>query len=239
VGETAWVLTAIADALQAAHAVGVIHRDVKPENIFFRGDGVPVLGDFGICHTEGDQRVTVVDEAMGSRNYIAPEMESGRRPGAPTDRTDVYALGKVAYWMVSGGREFAREDHRAGELYLPRLLGDQRWEHVHALLDETVVEDPQKRLTMGGLITRLGQTASLVMGRYAPLRPSMGIGCRFCGIGTYTKYATGAGWSQQAAWFSAVGNYAGTDLRVLRCDHCGHVEWFDMTGIKAAKWWDK
>jgi serine/threonine protein kinase len=236
---TTTVLTWIAEALQAAHDAKVIHRDVKPANILFRKDGTPVLGDFGICHMDGDRRVTVVDEAMGSLNYIAPEMESGRRFGDPTDRTDVYALGKVAYWMLSGGREFAREDHRASALYLPRLFGDELWEHVHALLDETVVEDPQRRLPIDRLLSRLQQTASLITGRYTPLRPSMGLRCRFCGIGVYTKYATKQNWPPQAGWFSAVGRFSGADLRVLRCNHCGHVEWFDMMGIDGGQWWEK
>ena len=236
---TTTVLTQIAEALQAAHAAGVIHRDVKPANILFRKDGTPVLGDFGICHMEGDQRVTVVDEAMGSRNYIAPEMESGRRFGNPTDRTDVYALGKVAYWMLSGGHEFAREDHRAPALYLPRLLGNELWEHIHTLLDETVVDDPQKRLPIERLLSRLDHTASLITGRHTPLRPSMGLRCRFCGIGVYTKYATKDNWPQQAGWFSAVARFSGADLRVLRRNHCGHVEWFDMVRIEGGKWWEK
>lgn len=236
---TAAILTQIGAALERAHAAKVIHRDVKPGNILFRKDGTPVLGDFGICHMVGDQRVTVADEAMGSRNYIAPEMESGHRFGDPSDRTDVYALGKVAYWMVSGGREFAREDHRTENLYLPRLFGEEPWEHLHAFLDEAVVEDPTKRMPMERFITRLNQTASLMVGRYAPLRPSSGLRCRFCGIGVYTRYAKQGEWPNTGAWFSAVGRFAGSDIRVLRCGHCGHVEWFDVMQIKDPRWWDR
>ena len=107
------VARAIVEALQNAYIARLsAQRDVKPPNILFRKEGTPVLGDCGICHTEGDQRVTLTDEAMGSKDYIAPEMESGRRERV-TSAVDVYALGKVIYWMLSGGHIFARESHRA------------------------------------------------------------------------------------------------------------------------------
>ena len=191
---------------------------------------------------EGDARVTLSDEAMGSTNYIAPEMQAGQH-GPVTGAADVYALGKVLYWMLSGGRIFAREDHRAPNGYLPRLLDDQRWEHVHALFDGVIVADLTKRIGIALLPTRLEQTRSLVEGNYMPLRPSMGLQCGFCGIGRYTRYA----WSQRgggphsASWFNslATGHATPRDIGVLRCDHCGHVEWFDFSDIKDAGWWDR
>jgi serine/threonine protein kinase len=103
ISKSVQILIPIVTALHAAHEAGIVHRDVKPANILLRADDTPVLGDFGICHVEGDQRVTLSDEAMGSTNYIAPEMESGHQ-GSVTGVADVYALGKVMYWMLSGGR---------------------------------------------------------------------------------------------------------------------------------------
>jgi eukaryotic-like serine/threonine-protein kinase len=85
------ILIPIVHALSRAHAQGVVHRDIKPQNILFRADDTPVLADFGICHMDGDERITLTDEAMGAVNYIAPEMESGRRLGKPTAKTDVYS----------------------------------------------------------------------------------------------------------------------------------------------------
>src|SRR5260370_638316 len=188
---------------------------------------------------DGDERVTLSDEAMGSINYIAPEMQAGQH-GPVTGAVDVYAVGKVLYWTLSGGRVFAREDHRAPNGYLPRLLGDQRWEHVHALFDDMIVADPTKRIGIAQLRTRLEQILSLVEGDYMPLRPSMGLRCRVCGIGKYTKYASKQqGWAGRSGWFGLIGNVAGTDLRVLHCDHCGHVEWFDFGGIADEGWWDR
>ena len=99
----------LASALAAAHNAGVIHRDVKPENVLFRDEGHhAILTDFGICSMYADERLTLVDEAVGPRAFMAPEMEGGRaievRPAA-----DVYSLGKLIYYMISGGVTLSRE----------------------------------------------------------------------------------------------------------------------------------
>src|SRR5713101_8453619 len=93
------VLLPIVEALEAAHRKGVFHRDVKPPNILIRQNGEPVLADFGICHIESGAKVTLaINEPAGSLNYIAPEMESGRRLGPPCAETDGYSLATVLYW---------------------------------------------------------------------------------------------------------------------------------------------
>jgi len=241
---TAATLLPIIDALVAAHNAGVIHRDVKPANILIRKDGTAVIGDFGICFKEGERHLTLSNEGMGSRNFIAPEMESGQHHlGNPSELTDVYSLGKVIYWMLSGGKEFAREEFRP----LADLLKDQRLGHVDALLTQMVVREPAKRLRSQDVREKLQVTVSLVEDGAALLAPSTGIVCRFCGLGKYQRFAAyDAGDPSKSTAYpegtSQLGLYPvapSTNIRCLRCPHCGHIEWFQFGGIENPSWWEK
>jgi len=229
------ILIPVVDALVAASAARVVHRDIKPSNILLRDNETPVVGDFGICFIEGNERMTVTDEAVGSRNFIAPEMESGHgHLGGPSDKTDVYSLGKLIYWMLSGGYESAREDLRSRSLVME--LGDERFEHVHALLDKMVVQEPERRIGIDRVREELIATAKLVIGNYAPLRPRAGIKCRFCGIGYYQQRPSRAGYPISELGLSLP---AGSDVRVLVCGNCGHVELFKFEGLADKSWWEK
>jgi serine/threonine protein kinase len=98
----------IAGGLAAAHAQGVVHRDVKPSNIFLTPTGEPKVGDFGIARIErGDLTLTLTGQAFGSPPYIAPEQAMGRTVDA---RADLYSLGCVLYHMVAGRRPFEGDD---------------------------------------------------------------------------------------------------------------------------------
>lgn len=235
------ILLPIVDALVAAHQKGVFHRDIKPGNILFRKDCTPVIGDFGICYIEGTEAPTSIDETVGPRHFIAPEMESGGRLGPPSDRTDVYSLGKLLYWMLSEGLVIDRERHRANSLV--ELLQDQRWEHVHSLLDKMVTENPKDRIGSRQLKEQLQTVASLVEGDSAPLKPSAKIRCRFCGIGSYErayKYPDNNAFSRVGLPVAEQAiNVAGGSTALLRCGHCGHVEWFQLKGIASEGWWDR
>jgi serine/threonine-protein kinase PpkA len=99
------IIESIAAALNAAHANGIVHRDVKPGNILFRKDGTPLLSDFGIAkRLSGDFDLTSTGMFVGSPNYMAPEQsESGPIDG----RADIYALGVIFYEMLTGERAYA------------------------------------------------------------------------------------------------------------------------------------
>lgn len=96
-----WVLR----ALQAAHAAGVLHRDVKPGNVLLSQDGRVLLTDFGIAQVEGDTTITRTGEIVGSVDYLAPERLRGEDPGPSSD---LWALGATLYTAVEGRSPFRR-----------------------------------------------------------------------------------------------------------------------------------
>ncbi|HEX4454358.1 MAG TPA: serine/threonine-protein kinase [Kofleriaceae bacterium] len=99
----AMVVLQVCRALAHAHAGSILHRDVKPENIMIRSDGVVKLMDFGISHMVDLERLTVTGQLLGSPAYMAPEHVEGR----PLDfRTDVFAAGIVLYQLGVGKLPF-------------------------------------------------------------------------------------------------------------------------------------
>lgn len=101
--ETVHFATQVLGALQHAHSKGIIHRDVKPQNIMLLADGSIKMMDFGIARFSRAQSQTVSDKAIGSVHYISPEQAKGDRTDA---RTDIYSVGVMLYEMLSGRLPF-------------------------------------------------------------------------------------------------------------------------------------
>ena len=100
------ILFQAALALHAAHAAGVVHRDVKPANIVVDGDGYARLTDFGISKAMAGSGLTQTGEVLGTAHYLSPEQVQGH-PAVPA--SDIYALAVVGYELLTGSRPFAGE----------------------------------------------------------------------------------------------------------------------------------
>jgi predicted Ser/Thr protein kinase len=140
----------IAHGLAFAHEHGLVHRDVKPQNVLLNGDGHAKVTDFGIARSRDvEHSVTQTGTVLGTSNYIAPEQASGQ----PVDaQTDVYSLGVVLYEMLTGDLPFPGENFVAVAMKHvheppPNVL-DERGDvplRVAAAVDRALEKDPGHR----------------------------------------------------------------------------------------------
>jgi hypothetical protein len=148
-GRTIRILTPIAEALDSAHEAGLIHRDIKPQNILIAGRDHAFLADFGLTKAAGEKSLTRTGQFVGTFDYISPEQVKGERA---THRSDVYALAGVLYECLTGVVPFPK-DSEAAVLYAqmadpPPTLSDQRPE-LPVSLDQVIArgmaKDPAQR----------------------------------------------------------------------------------------------
>jgi serine/threonine protein kinase len=139
----------VARGLAFAHEQGLIHRDVKPQNVLLNGDGRAKVTDFGIARTLDVDGMTQTGTVLGTSNYIAPEQASGQ----PVDaHSDVYALGAVLYELLAGEVPFPGESFVAVAMKhmhepAPNLLDVRRDVplRVAAAVDRALEKDPEQR----------------------------------------------------------------------------------------------
>ena len=143
-------LLPIAEALQHAHAAGVVHRDLKPENIMVREDGVVKLTDFGIAALlDPDEKFTVTGSILGSPAHLAPETIEGK----PVDpRADLFSFGTILYWLSCGKLPYQASSPAAllrsileGKREDPRALRPAVGDTQARIIAKCLENDPDRR----------------------------------------------------------------------------------------------
>ncbi len=234
--ELSWALDRfieVCDGLAVAHERKIVHRDIKPANILLRSErGPAVVADFGLCYVDEAERMTVTQEVVGPRWYVAPELEDGGIDEiAPS--CDVYSLGKLLYWLLSGGRVFAREKHRERHHDLVKQRNDSRMEHANRLLDRLIVANPAQRLPNAAAVAREARILRrMLLEGFNVVSNSIQQPCLYCGQGQYKISHSGGG----VLDFGLRDN-GSSDWRILICDQCGHVQTFRIDGAKRRDWW--
>jgi serine/threonine protein kinase len=156
------------DALTAAHAAGIVHRDVKPGNVIIRPDGRVTLTDFGIASTAGDPSITSTGLLLGSPAYIAPERARGGQPEPPSD---LWSLGATLFTAVEGRPPFDRDDALAT---LTAVVTDAHEPCARAgpalgpILDRLLDKDPDNRPEPATLRSMLQTAAADPRAQLAP-----------------------------------------------------------------------
>ncbi|ADB76260.1 serine/threonine-protein kinase [Geodermatophilus obscurus] len=147
------LLGQVAAGLGAAHAAGIVHRDVKPANLLVRSDGTVKITDFGIAWSAANATVTRTGHVVGTAQYLAPELVQGQKA---TPAVDVYAWGTVAYECLAGRRPFDGPDpvevamRRVSET--PAPLPADVPAPVRELVERTLATDPATRIPDGAAL---------------------------------------------------------------------------------------
>lgn len=168
------------DVLKAAHAEGILHRDVKPSNVLIEdggpsrdagaGGGRVVLGDFGIAKIDGDPSVTSTGMLVGAPSYISPERARGQKPGPPAD---LWSLGALLYAAVEGHPPYDKGSAIATlTAVMTEPVGPMRNAGPLAeVISGLLVKDPARRLDNAGARRLLTEVAQAPDRPFAPGTP--------------------------------------------------------------------
>lgn len=147
-----------AEALEYAHSVGVVHRDVKPSNLLLDSKGNAWVADFGLAHLEGDSSLTMTGDVMGTLRYMSPEQATGRR-GLVDHRSDVYSLGLTLYELLTLRAAFPQQSRTElmkavifGEPLRPRKLEPWLPRDLETIVLKATEKDPPRRYQTAGAL---------------------------------------------------------------------------------------
>ncbi len=177
----------IAEALQAAHRAGVVHRDIKPHNVLVTASGDVKVGDFGIARAASSSTMTKTGSILGTAHYISPEQAMGEPVGP---QSDLYSLGVVLYEMLTGGLPYDAETsigiamkHVNGHLVPPGEVNPEVPEGINAITVRLLAKNPEDRYADANELIRdlervldglkpFAMSKTQVMNRVAPTSPA-------------------------------------------------------------------
>jgi len=203
---------------------GIVHRDLSPANVLFLSDGKIKVIDFGLCQFEDAERLTLIDEGVGTPNYMAPETESGSDQ-AITFKADLYSAGKLLWSAMTNQFAFARESPVFTSKSLCKVFPEQpaTW-HLHHIFQNTVRRRSDDRFpSVEKALQETRAVRNLILGRYPPLE-LFNSRCPTCGFGTLSKF------DQSHAVF---GNPNPQGIVALQCTHCHVCFAIDMAKLNA------
>lgn len=136
-------------ALQHAHTKGIVHRDIKPQNIMKFDDGTIKVMDFGIAKFAREDGKTAADQAIGSVHYISPEQAGG---GVTNEKSDIYSVGVMFYEMLTGQKPFDTDNpvsvavmHMQSKAVPPREVNPDIPRELERIIMKAMEKDPEKR----------------------------------------------------------------------------------------------
>ena len=208
------------------HKNGIVHRDIKPLNIFMGDDGQLILGDFGLVFftDQGHTRLSGTFENVGSTDWM-PGWASRMRIEDVRPTFDVYSLGKVLWAMVSGLPILRREYFTDPEFNLEELF--QRTPSMklaNKFFDKCIVEREVNCLKdASALLAEMDNLIEMIEGNFDLIDPSIKRKCRVCGIGSYDLRVNQDPTQARNYGFPASGTRT---YKIFACSNCGNVQLF-------------
>lgn len=143
------IMKQLTSAVAEAHTKGIIHRDIKPQNVIVKADGSVKILDFGIATAKGSMQLTQANNVMGSVHYLAPELAKGETASA---QSDIYALGIVLYEMLAGDVPFKADQavqvalrHMRDPMPSLREANPTVPQSIENIVIRATAKDPKKR----------------------------------------------------------------------------------------------
>ena len=143
------IMKQLCSAVAEAHSRGIIHRDIKPQNVIVKADGSVKILDFGIATAKGSMQLTQANNVMGSVHYLAPELARGEKA---SPQSDIYALGIVFYEMLAGDVPFKADQavqialkHMREPMPSVRAANPSVPQSVENIITRATAKDPRQR----------------------------------------------------------------------------------------------
>jgi serine/threonine protein kinase len=171
------LFTQLCDAVQYAHEEGIIHRDIKPQNVLLQRRTHVLLADFGIARDTAETQMTTTGAGLGTVEYMAPEQAIGQAD----KRSDIYSLGVVLYQLLTGTVPYSGSTpfqvlmkHTNDALPDPRLLNPSLPSEIVQVLQGALAKDPQRRFQSAQALARAVQQMRPDAAPGTPQRPGAG-----------------------------------------------------------------
>jgi serine/threonine protein kinase len=229
----------VVSGVAALHAAGIVHRDIKPHNVFVSESDQLILGDFGLVYFLDSQRTKATNtlENVGSWNWM-PEWATNERLEDTKPSFDVFSLGKLL-WSMLTGEEYLRlwyfkDDRFNVEKIFPN---DPTMKFANEIFEQCIVERENQCLPDASVL--LGVVDSVLSALKAHSAVAIGDWskkCRFCATGIYTTLSDDKNNQIQSL---GLANYGNNHHKVFCCNNCGHLETFFYWYQNKPQIWDR
>ncbi|MBC7821183.1 MAG: protein kinase [Planctomycetaceae bacterium] len=214
------------------HKAKMVHRDIKPDNIFIGNDGTLVLGDFGLIFFEDDghTRLSATFENVGTRDWM-PGWAHGLRVDEVRPTFDVFSLGKVLWSLISGMKTLQLWYFDKPRFDVEKLFPDSAYINLaNELFKKCIVEEEADCIpSADDLLSEVDRALSRIQRGGTLLRDNIARHCGVCGIGQYTLKIKGDEGDHVQLTNFGMQPRGMASFKVFCCDHCGHVQLFSRS----------